>query len=108
MFAEPEDGKIKLYAVNELQKDSLLSYKVTNIYNNTLICEGEATAVADSSVEIAEVEAETGAGFYLIEWYIDGVKHTNHYTTKTQEISYKEYLQAIEKCEYDEFSGFSD
>lgn len=108
MFSEPENDKIKLYAVNELQQDSALSYKVTNLYDNALICEGEATAVADSSIEIAEVKAPAKASFYLIEWNVDGVKYSNHYMTQTQEISYYKYLEAIEKCGYDEFSGFSD
>ena len=108
MFGEPENDKIKLYAVSELQKDSKLNFKVTNLYNNTLVCEGDATAVADTSIEIAEVDAPAKASFYLIEWYIDGVRHSNHYMTKTQEISFGEYLQSIEKCGYDEFSGFTD
>jgi hypothetical protein len=106
MFSEPENDRIKLYAVNELQKDSRLSYKVTNLYNGALVCEGEAIAVADTSVEIAEVVVPNEASFYLIEWYIDGVRHTNHYMTKTRDLCAERVLDAMKQYKLDTFEGF--
>ena len=50
MFDEPQSGKIKLYAVNDFSEDKKLSFKVTNLYNDTVLFEGEDTALADSSV----------------------------------------------------------
>ena len=106
MFSEPENGRISLYAVNDLSDDKKISYKVTDLYTDTVICEGEDIAKADSSVCVAGTFEPENECFYLIEWFIDGERFTNHYTPKTQGISYRKYYDAIKKCGYDEFSGF--
>lgn len=106
MFSEPENGRISLYAVNDLSDDKKISYKVTDLYTDTVICEGEDIAKADSSVCVAGTFEPENECFYLIEWFIDGKRFTNHYTPKTQGISYRKYYDAIKKCGYDEFSGF--
>ncbi len=106
MFAEPENGKLKLFAVNELSEEKKVTYKVINLADDRTVCEGECTAEADASVEIAEVAVPENASFYFIEWFIDGIRYTNHFMTETQNISYANYLKAIEKCGYNEFSGF--
>jgi len=106
MFDEPQNGVLKLYAVNDSAEDKKLTFKVTDLYTDRIICEGENIAAADSSVFMAETKEPQEESFYLIEWYIDGKKYTNHYTPKTQDISYRDYYKAIKKCGYDEFSGF--
>lgn len=106
MFDEPEkDNVIDLYAVNDLQKDCELSYKVTDVLEDKTVLLGNACAAADSSVKIASLNSETRK-FYLIEWVIDGKTYKNHYFTNIIDISYRDYLKAIEKCGFDEFEGF--
>lgn len=106
MFDEPKDGKLSLKAVNDLQEDKNATYTVKNLYTDEVICEGEVAALENSAVLACEIDEPENASFLLIEWEIDGVRYTNHFMSKTLGISYKDYYKAIEKCGYDEFSGF--
>lgn len=107
MFDEPENGKMKLYAVNDYQNDLKGNFKVTDILSGTVKAKGEFSVTADSSEAIMEIPEITDFKFLLIEWETEGnVKGKNHFTTKTLKISQNEYMEALKKAGFDEFEGF--
>lgn len=107
MFDEPESGKIRLFAVQDGGKEQHITYTVRDMMSDTLLLRGEATVAPESAAPIAELEAIEGEHFLLIEWETaDGIRGRNHFTTKTLNISYADYLAVLEACGMDEFSGF--
>ncbi len=107
MFDEPRDKKIRLYAVNDLQRDFEVKYKVTEMYGKTVVAQGSKTVPGDSSVMFDYIDIdENEQKFYYIEWECGGEKHKNHYCTNLFEIDYGEYCKAMKKCGFDEFEGF--
>jgi beta-mannosidase len=107
MFDEPQDGNIRLYAVQDGGKVRSLQYKVRDMITDRTVCEGFATVAPDCSTPIETVSATDDLGFWLIEWTdADCNSGRNHYTTKTLDISYADYLQALQKSDMDEFEGF--
>lgn len=104
MFDEPDNGVCSLYGVNDLQTDTDVAFKVTDVLNEKTILMGKAKLVANSSLAIAQMPVSSAdKTFYLIEWNKDGKTYCNHYFTNIIDISYKDYLKAIEKCGFDEF-----
>lgn len=107
MFGEPQDKKIRLYAVNDLQRDCEVKYKVTEMYGGIVAAQGCKTAAADSSVIFDYIDVdENDRKFYFIEWECGGEKHKNHYCTNLCGINYEKYCEAMKKCGFDEFEGF--
>ena len=110
IFAEPEDGKLPLRVVNDLQEDKKVSFKVTDLTNDEVLIESTITAKADSVTPIWNKDMiEDEKRFYLIEWELDGVKYKNHYFTNIIDIDYDYYVSCMKKAGFwDEFEGFGD
>ncbi len=108
MFDEPDGGKIRLFAVQDGGKTQDVQYTVRDMTDGgRVICKGFATVGPDCSVVIDSVSAKQNLGFWLIEWYCaDGSNGRNHFTTKTKQISYVQYLNALEQSKMNEFEGF--
>ncbi|MBQ8342450.1 MAG: hypothetical protein IJY22_08790 [Clostridia bacterium] len=107
MFDEPEDDKIRLFAVQDGGKKQAVTYTVRDVLHDTVLCSGSTVVMPESSAPIVSLEAHEDLRFLLIEWETeDGVCGLNHFTTKTLDISYTEYLSALEKCGMNEFEGF--
>ena len=107
MFDEPENGVMKLFAANDYGEDIKGKFKVYDILSNEVIAENEFTVNADSSEAIFEVPEICEFKFLLIEWETsNGLKGKNHFTTKTLNISYEEYIKALKLADFDEFEGF--
>ena len=84
-----------------------VQYKVRDLIGGNTVCEGFATVAPDCSTPIDTVAATDSLGFWLIEWSdADGNSGRNHYTTKTEHISYNDYYAALSRCGMDEFEGF--
>lgn len=108
MFDEPDGEKIRLFAVQDGGKTQDVQYTVRDMTDGgRVICKGFATVGPDCSVVIDSVSAKQNLGFWLIEWYCaDGSNGRNHFTTKTEQISYVQYLNALEQSKMNEFEGF--
>ena len=107
MFDEPADGKLRLFAVQDGGEQHSVSYTVRNAMTGEVLLTGNADVAPESSAPIGEIDAIGDLAFLLIEWTRDdGVCGKNHFTTKTEHISYADYLSALEKCGFDEFEGF--
>ena len=108
IFDEPNDGKLPLSVVNDLQEDKKISFKVTDLTNDEVLLESTVTAKADSVTPIWTKDMIEGEKrFYLIEWELDGVKYKNHYFTNIIDIDYDYYVSCMKKAGfYDDFEGF--
>lgn len=108
MMDEAEDGCRRMVAVNDTPVDVYLHYTVRDVYADEVICEGNVTAVANSSVTAIILPApEDEDRFYLIEWTdTAGMSGKNHYMTKTRDICAERVLHAMETCGLNAFEGF--
>ena len=106
MDEKDANGENGLYAVNDLQLNKRLKYRITDITHGTLLSEGECEAPADSSVRVCGLALPENS-FIYIEWSDgDGVSGENHYTTTTLNISYSQYIEDIKKVGFYQFEGF--
>jgi len=104
MFDEPKNGLLPLYAVNDTGEDIPVSYHVTDITTNNVLCKRECTAKANSSIHIWDKPYTEGEQhFYLIEWD-GGVNGKNHYMTGLLNMNLQDYIRVIEACGF-ELSG---
>lgn len=108
MFDEPEQGKISLIAVNDLADPKELMYTVKRISeegeDEIVLC-GQCLVSSDSAEILDKLELkENEKEFYLIEWQMEGKTHRNHYFTNVIKIEYRKYINALKKCELDDFS----
>ncbi len=105
MFDEPQDGKITLYGVNDLQIDTAVSYRITDMTCEKQVACGIAKLDANISAPILSMPYQS-KHFYLIEWDIGNESFKNHYFTDIIDIDYDAYLTAAHKCGFDEFEDF--
>ncbi len=104
---EPENGKMKLFAVQDGGSERSVTYTVRDVLSDEILLSGTATVGAESATPVAVLPEMTDFHFLLIEWQTaDGVCGRNHFATKTLDISYAEYMQALQKSAMDEFEGF--
>lgn len=108
IFGEPENEKLPLSVVNDLQEDKKLSVKVTDLTNDEVIFNSTVVAKADGVTHVWNKDMIDGEKrFYLIEWETDGVVYKNHYFTNIINIDYVYYVECMKKAGfYDDFEGF--
>jgi hypothetical protein len=84
-----------------------VSYTVRDVLADKVLLSGTATVAAESATSVATLPEMSDFHFLLIEWQTaDGKCGRNHFTTKTMDISYAEYICALQKSDMDEFEGF--
>ena len=111
MFAEPENGKIQLMAVNDLPEEKIVTYTVKKFLGidneDQVVLSGKKTIGADTTIALDFLEITNDEkNFYYIEWVMDGEVYKNHYFTNIINIDYNTYMQALKKYGMDEFEGF--
>ena len=109
MFDEPKDGKLSLYAVNDLSTSQTVRFTVTDLTNGRVLYSEKATVDGDVSKCVVSIPECKDYAFLYVEWETDeGIKGSNHYITKSRDISLEQYFRDIEKVEYDAFEGFEN
>ena len=107
MFDEPENGQMRLIAVNDLPENKQISYTVKRFSDDAEVISGGCKVPADGVLELSKLAvAEKEKEFYYIEWCADGKICRNHYFTNIIHIDYRAYMQALQKYGMDEFEGF--
>ena len=95
-------GKVVLFGVNDYGEKKNVKYRITDLYADFCVCEGEATIDAFTAKEIKELNvSKDDKVFYLIEWESDGINYKNHFHTAIKNIDYKKYLTAMKKVGYE-------
>jgi len=98
---------MRLFAVQDGGKEQRITYTVRDVLADKVLLSGTATVAPESAAAIAALPEMTDFHFLLIEWETaDGAYRRNHFATKTLDISYETYLQALQKSDMDEFEGF--
>jgi beta-mannosidase len=109
MFDEPKDGKLSLYAVNDLSTSQTVRFTVTDLTNGRVLYSEKATVDGDVSKCVVSIPECKDYAFLYVEWETDkGIKGSNHYITKSRDISLEQYFRDIEKAKYNEFDGFDN
>ena len=108
IFDEPVDGKISLYAVNDLQSDKNLNVKVTDITTHEVLFESSVNALSNESTLIKTIDCPADKHFLYIEWNGDDCG-TNHFVTDCINLNFNDYVKAACEVGYLEaLEGFSD
>lgn len=107
MLDEPNDGKMKLYAVNDLQNTVEGSYRIQNLRTGKTVSQGAVTAENNSSAFVTEIKEEEYA-FYLIQWETNAGTGVNHHACSLgNRWDFADYLENMKKAGfYAEFEGF--
>lgn len=74
---EPKDGRIDVYALNDLRRNIAVSFRIYRKSDGNCICSDVITAEPDAKIKIAVMDAVKDT--YLISWTGD-VNGDNHYT----------------------------
>lgn len=109
MFDEPENSRISLMGVNDLQTDKEIVYNISKVIGTEKIpvMDGKAMLSANQAQALTEIEISPDEKtFFLIEWTMDGKAYKNHYFTNILDIDYRKYMQALNVCGMNEFEGF--
>ena len=107
MFDEPENGKLRLVAVNDLPVNKQITYTVKRYSDDAVVLSGKCEVPADAAITVDFADlADNEKEFYYIEWIMDGKKCCNHYFTNILNIDYPAYIEALEKYGMNEFEGF--
>lgn len=93
MIREPENGKLTLVGANEFLTEKNVSYKVTDLREKTIVCEGEVTLSVNGLDELDSIPFdEKNNHFYLIEWQCNGKAYKNHYISGPVPYDYEKYV----------------
>ncbi len=107
MFDEPKDGRLRLYAVNDLPHDVDLTFTVRNITNGGAPETGSCTVAANTSVCILSLPEIRKYSMFYIEWTTSNdCKGSNHFITASVGIDAGQYERDIQKIGYNTFEGF--
>ena len=107
MFSEPEDNTIYLCGANEFDCAKSVTYKVTDLTDDSVVISGEFELKEFSTQKLAPVSIDDGFHFYLIEWELDGQKHYNHYVCGPLKYDLNEYVRLANKANLFNPDGFS-
>ena len=100
MFAEPDNGYLKLIAANDLCSDTEVEYTVKDLTDKKTVLSGKNLLNKFSSIEIGKVIFDNSKPhFYHLIWYTDGKKLENHYWSGTPPYDIDEYLKCAKKAE---------
>lgn len=104
MLDEPREGKMRLYAVNDLQETATGTYAVKNLSTGETVENGVLEVAANSSAVISEI-AEQSRAFYFIEWHTDIGSGVNHHACSLgDKWLFEEYLERLKQAGfYDEW-----
>ena len=110
MFDEPENGRITLYAPNDLPVAQDFTYTVTRVSDGQTVLSGSSTVEANGIATLGAVDIrETEKEWYLMEWQTaDGKTGRNHYVSNIRGISYDTYTQFLNQTSMGCFEGFSE
>lgn len=98
MADEPKEGKMCLYAVNDLQEAATGTYTVKNLSTGETVKKGVLEVAANSSAVVAEI-AERDHAFYLIEWNTNAGSGVNHHACSLGEKwRFEDYLECMKKA----------
>ena len=95
MMDKDDKGKLRLFAVSDLDEDKKIEYTVT--VDGKKAAEGRAVAEAGRSVEIARIKGR-GRKFFVITWKTeDGKEGKNHFLLGRPFFAYTWYVRQMEK-----------
>ena len=80
MCREPKNGRIVLVGSNDTLAEREVSYCVTDMTHDAVVCKGRAMLSANANTALASfICDERATTMYLIEWETDGKQYQNHY-----------------------------
>ena len=101
MCAEPKDGEIAVYGVNDLAEPVTASYRVQRLSDLETVLSGECTIGTDRSLKLGGIPTRSGEQeFYLLEWeytlHAKRCRGKNHYISNLeQKIDLDCYLRGM-------------
>ena len=100
MCAEPEDGKVRLYCVNDSQEDLPVSYRVTDLLSGRTIAGGSFLSYADCAETTAFLPESAEQTVWQISWESGERSGTNHYACGQVPYDRNRYVELMKKAGY--------
>ena len=100
MCAEPEDGKVRLYCVNDSQEDLPVSYRVTDLLSGRTLAEGSFLSYADCAETAAFLPESAEQTVWQISWESGRRTGTNHYACGQVPFDRDCYVELMKKAGY--------
>lgn len=108
MFDEPKDGKLALHLLNDLQTAQNVVYKVTDVETGKELVGGAYEVQANANVVVCRLENPMDQRMYLIEYFVDGEKKSNHFTCNMPNVEFERYIGWLKKSGLYRFEGFDE
>jgi hypothetical protein len=89
------DKEVILHAVNDCFDGKQLSYKVTLLNDNSIVCKGDFVVGENCEQTILKLN-KFEKGFYLIEWECEGQHYFNHYVADLAGYDIDEYIKYMQ------------
>ncbi len=100
MCGEPENGKLRLYCVNDSQEQLPVTYTVKDLLTDTVIAEGVFDSTADSSEVVAFLPEAKEQTVWQISWKSGDRTGANHYACGQVPYDQERYVELMKKAGY--------
>ena len=100
---EPNNNKSDVFACNDSDVDSDISYRIYNAKTKEEVLSGKFHVKAHTNLIIGKLAISDKKEFFMIEWDDKLGKGINHYYTQNT-IDYKEYVDVLVKYKLDKFA----
>lgn len=109
MLGEPESGKMRVIASNDLQQSVTGNYTITNLATGKQVLSGTIDMEANTNAVLAEIP-EAEHAFYLMEWHTTGGNGVNHHACSLEKKwDFNNYYTMMKKAGFaSEFEGFDN
>lgn len=107
MIKEPKNRKLSVIGANEFLTEKTVTFKITDLIDNTLVYSGKATLTANGADNLTDIPYdENNNHFYLLEWECDGKLYKNHYVSGPAPYDYDMYLKCMKQGGLLQTEGF--
>lgn len=109
MLRETENNTLSLVGANEFLREKAVTFKVTDLSDNSVACDGNGVIDANNNSILATIPYDTvNNHFYVIEWKYDGQTYKNHYVSGPTPYDYEKYVSWMNKGGFLQKEGFSE
>lgn len=106
LMIKETDGKYELVVSNDTLSSADIKYTVTDCETGSIMASGKFTSKANDAEKISDIEFPSTDTFVLIEWETDGKKFKNHFIADIRKVTYKKYIEELDKCKYGDLFDF--
>lgn len=97
LMMDESDSKVFMRIVNDTNESINVEYALKNVMTGEIIKQGAVSVVANGLEQLYEADNIERICYEMV-WEYNGQKYSNHFFSKIQGISLKEYSACMQKC----------